>query len=49
MSKLRRADYTADLKGETITRCEWMPMATSIIVSAVSRETTGDRLSPRSG
>lgn len=23
MSKLRRADYTAALKGKTITRCEW--------------------------
>ena len=23
MSKLRRADYSKDLRGKTITRCEW--------------------------
>jgi hypothetical protein len=28
MSKLRRADYTAALKGKTITRCEWTNDAT---------------------
>jgi hypothetical protein len=28
MSKFRRADYTAALKGKTITRCEWTNDAT---------------------
>ena len=28
MSRLRRADYTAALKGKTITRCEWTNDAT---------------------